>query len=66
MILADPSAERAVLSGICRYGEEIYLDIADILQEASFTIDSNSILYRCLKQIFKNGLRANQNGLKNG
>lgn len=50
-ILSDPSAERAVLAGICKYGEEVYLDIADILQESSFTIDSNKILYRCLKDL---------------
>jgi replicative DNA helicase len=51
MILADPSAERAVLSGICKYGEEVYLDIADILQETSFTVDSNSIIYKCIKSV---------------
>jgi replicative DNA helicase len=50
-ILADPSAERAVLSGIYRYAEEVYLDIADILQETSFTIDSNAIIFRCLKEL---------------
>jgi replicative DNA helicase len=51
MILSDPSAERAVLAGICRFGEEVYLDIADILQESSFTVDSNKILYKCLKDL---------------
>jgi replicative DNA helicase len=51
MILADPSAERAVLSGICRYGESVYLDVADILQDSSFTIDSNKIIYSCIKHI---------------
>jgi replicative DNA helicase len=51
MILSDPSAERAVLSGICNYGEEAYLDIADIVQDSSFTIDSNSIIFKCLKTI---------------
>ena len=51
MILADPSAERAVLSGIAKYGEELYLDIADILQESSFTIDSNKLIFQCLKKI---------------
>lgn len=51
MILADPSAERAVLSGICKYGEEIYLDIADILQEATFTVDSNIVIFKCIKYI---------------
>lgn len=51
MILCDPSAERAVLAGIFRFGEEAYLDIADIIQSSSFTIDSNSIIYSCLKTI---------------
>lgn len=52
MILCDTSAERAVLSGMCKYGEDAYFDIADIIQETSFTIDSNKIIYRCLKNIF--------------
>jgi hypothetical protein len=43
MILCDPAAERAILAGICTYGEDAYLDIADILQESSFTVDSNTI-----------------------
>jgi len=51
MILSDPSAERAVLSGICKYGEDLYLDIADILSDLTFTIDSNKIIYKCLKDI---------------
>ena len=51
MILVDSSAERAVLSGITKYGEELYLDIADILQESSFTIDSNKLIFKCLKEI---------------
>ena len=53
-ILADPAAERAVLAGICKYGEDAYLDIADLLQENTFTIDSNIILYKCLKHILTN------------
>jgi len=51
MILCDPAAERAVLAGICSYGETTYLDIADIVQETSFTVDSNAIIYKCLKSI---------------
>jgi replicative DNA helicase len=51
MILCDPAAERAVLAGICKYGEEAYLDIADIVQASSFTIDSNSMVFKCLKEI---------------
>lgn len=54
MILCDPAAERAVLAGICSYGENAYLDVADIIQETSFTIDSNSVIFRCIKQLFSN------------
>ena len=54
MILCDPAAERAVLAGICNYGEAAYLDIADIVQESSFTIDSNSIIFKCLKLLCEN------------
>lgn len=51
MILCDPAAERAVLAGICCYGETAYLDIADIIQESSFTIDSNGIIFKCIKTL---------------
>ena len=51
MILCDPASERAILAGICKYGEDAYLDVADIIQDTSFTIDSNNIIYKCLKNI---------------
>ena len=51
MILCDPAAERAVLSGICKYGENAYLDIADILQPSTFTVDSNVMIFSVLKEI---------------
>jgi replicative DNA helicase len=54
MILCDPASERAILAGICRYGEDAYLDVADIVQESSFTIDSNGIIYKCLKYLCEN------------
>lgn len=59
MILADAAAERAVLSGICSYGEEVYLDISDIIRETCFTIDTNIIVYKCIKHIYEknNGLK---------
>jgi len=53
-ILCDPSAERAVLAGICNYGENAYLDIVDIVQDSTFTIDSNSLIFKCLKRLFDN------------
>jgi replicative DNA helicase len=54
MILCDPASERAVLAGICSYGEEAYLDIADIVQESTFTIDSNAVIFKCLKRVCEN------------
>lgn len=50
-ILSDPSSERAVLSILCQFGEQAYLDVADLISEDTFTIDSNSILFRCIKNI---------------
>lgn len=55
MILSDPSAERAVLAGICSYNDEAYYDVADIIQETSFTIDSNAVIFKCLKKICESG-----------
>ena len=52
MILCDPAAERAVLAGIYTYGENAYLDIADIIQDTSFTVDSNAVIFKCLKHLF--------------
>lgn len=51
MILSDPSAERALLSTICQYGDEVFLEISDLVSENTFTIDSNKIIFQCLKQI---------------
>jgi replicative DNA helicase len=51
MILCDPAAERAVLAGICKHGENAYLDVADILQPSTFTVDSNVMIFTVLKEI---------------
>lgn len=52
-ILADTGVERAVLAGICKYGDKVYYDVASILSSESFTLDSNKIIYRCLEHIFE-------------
>ena len=51
MMLSDAPAERAILAGICRYGSEAYYDVADLIDANSFTIESNSMIYACLKHI---------------
>ena len=53
MILADPAAERAVLAGICRHGSEAFFDVADIVDANTFTIDSNAIIFSCVRRLFE-------------
>ena len=50
-MLTDPAAERAVLAGIFTYGENAYLEVSDIISDSSFTVDSNAIIYKCLKHL---------------
>jgi replicative DNA helicase len=51
MILSDPSAERAILSILCKFGDDAYIEISDMLSEDTFTIDSNKYIYQCLKKL---------------
>ena len=52
--LQDVASERAVLSVLCQHGSECYFDVNDILSEDTFVVDTNIILYKCLKNIFEN------------
>lgn len=52
--LQDVAAERGVLSGIFNYGSDGYAEVSDILKTESFSLDSNQILFSCLKQILEN------------
>src|SRR5687768_14850967 len=54
--LADVAAERAVLAGICQYGQEVYADISDILSPKSFTFESNQVIYKCLSSLLEKGI----------
>lgn len=51
--LADLAAERAVLAGICRYGSDGYVEVSDIVDIDTFTIDSNQMLFKCLQKTLK-------------
>ena len=53
MIQNDVAAERAVLSGICQYGSDLFLDITDLVTPNTFSIDSNKIIYKCVEYICK-------------
>ena len=54
ILLTDPAAERAVLSGIYNHGRDAYFDVADIVDETTFTVASNSVIYKCFKHILEN------------
>lgn len=51
--MMDKPAERAVLAGIMKYGEDAYYDVADILSTESFTVITNRAIYDCLKRLFE-------------
>lgn len=54
MILSDPSAERGLLSALYHFGDNAYSEISDIVDGNSFTVDSNTHIFNCLKHIFEN------------
>ncbi len=50
---SNVGAERAVLAGICRYGNEAFYDVSDLVSESTFTIDSNQIIFKCIKRLME-------------
>lgn len=58
MSLSDTAAERAVLSGICKYAENVYLEISDVIDTECFTIDSNKLIFQCIKNLCDENITA--------
>jgi len=54
MILHDVAAERAILAGLCQYGDVAYYDIIDFVQESTFHEEINQAIFKCLKHVFDN------------
>jgi len=52
-MLCDLIAERNVLAGIFSYGEDGYLEIADIVTENTFTDPSNQALFKAFKYLIE-------------
>ena len=50
--LEDLAAERAVLSGLCQYGLDVYLDI-DYIDTDHFTDETNQIIFSCVKHVIQ-------------
>lgn len=49
-VRSDIAAERAVLAGIAQFGSSGYTDVADIVDIHCFTLESNQIMFKCLKK----------------
>ena len=47
----NPASERAVLSGIMRHGSDAFIDVDDIIDIGTFTLEENQIIYSCLKRV---------------
>lgn len=54
MILSDVAAERAILAGICRYGEAAYYSVVDYVRDSTFQEEINQVIFKCLKHLFDN------------
>lgn len=51
--LSCPISERGLLSGLYKHGSEAFFEVSSIINEECFTIDSNAIIYKILKQIIE-------------
>ena len=51
--LKNIASERAVLSGIVKYGRECFLEVGQLVKEGTFTLDQNRVLFRCLAKAFE-------------
>lgn len=51
--LSDLLAERNVLAGVFKYGQDGYLEVADIVTELTFSDPSNQALFKCFKYLIE-------------
>lgn len=49
--LSNPMSEKAVISGLIRYGSQAYFDIVDIITPDCFTEIDNVILFKCISEV---------------
>ena len=46
--LKNIASERAVLAGIIQYGVDCFVDVEILVDEETFTLDHNKILFKCV------------------
>ena len=54
-VLTNSGVERAVLAALCQFGEEIYVELRDLISTDSFNDETNQILFGCMEEILKAG-----------
>lgn len=52
-MLNNKGAERAVLSGLCRFGFDAYIDIADIVDINCFYDNKNQMIFKVIENLFE-------------
>lgn len=52
VVLENLAVERAVLAGICQYGDEVYLELKDIVSTDTFSHELNQVIFSCIEDIF--------------
>ncbi len=53
MYLTCPVSERSLISAIYNYGNSAYYEVSDILSADSFNIETNQVLFKCLKYLIE-------------
>jgi replicative DNA helicase len=56
--LTDTAAERAVNAALFQYGYAAFTEIDGLINEKSFSLATNSILFRCFRHIFDKDMKA--------
>jgi replicative DNA helicase len=49
-IKANVASERAVLAALLKQGQDAFLDISYLINENTFTVDHNKLIYTCIKK----------------
>lgn len=57
--LSNSFAERAVIGGVLKYGQDAYIEVSDLVRPNFFTIEPNRIVYECIQSIFEETPGAN-------
>ena len=48
--LKNVASEMAVLAGIMRYGIDSYVEVENLLEDNTFTVDMNKVIFKCLQR----------------